>query len=190
MKDIFILLNVIKQNLSKKEYAESIHLWIQIIGGIVTIISVILLVVQLNQTNKAIKNATRNEIYGRMVEIDRMFVENPELRPYFYSGLTVKEVNYLLNPPRIPDKIFCKKVDAATELMTDFFAQVVQGLDDLPDSTFNGWACYIEKILINSPSIREFYNSEQSWYENERAAKIFEKVTKELEKIRDNNENK
>ncbi len=77
-----------------------------------------------------------------MVGIDRCFFENPELRPYFYSG-AVADRN---------DPIYTR-LTALAEMLRDLEDHLDRQQDMLTDS-YEGWNEYFNYLRDNSPPTR------------------------------------
>jgi hypothetical protein len=79
-----------------------------------------------------------------MFAVDQVFIAEPELRPYFYSG---KEIGQ--EDPRYD------KVIAVADLMLDFFDFIVLHPKDIT-GTFDpeSWIPYIKATLASSPVLR------------------------------------
>lgn len=171
-----------------KERVEYWHLWVQIFAGTIGVIGVLLLVwqlrqsnMQLNQAEQAIRSDTIGQIYNHMVEVDRLFVDHPELKPYFYEGKRIGDPNPLLEDPVKGLARHHAQVDATAELIADFFSEALQGVVFLPEDTYEGWCAYIKYVYKQSPPLQELYQQRIDWYRNEVAGQLFEKAQHELD---------
>lgn len=67
--------------------------WLDLIQTIFSFITVIITIIglyaiwrQIKQSSKQLKKSHQMEIYSKNFEINRIFIENPKLRPYFYEN--------------------------------------------------------------------------------------------------------
>ena len=171
-----------------RERVEYLHLWVQIIAGTIGVIGVLLLVwqlhqsnIQLNQAEQAIRSDTIGQIYNHMVEVDRLFVDHPELKPYFYEGKKIGDPNPLLIESVNGVAIHQAKVRATAELIADFFSEALQGVVFLPEETYEGWCAYIKYVYKQSPPLQELYQQRIDWYRNEVAGQLFKKAQHEID---------
>lgn len=103
-------------------------------------------------------------IADQMMSIDRLFVDHPELRQYFYDGVL---------PPR--EGLEAARVRAATELMVDFMDNVVSQSRHLPEYLCGPWRDYFRDLASTSPGLRQFWREHRDWYD-EHMQKILDGV--------------
>lgn len=142
----------------------------QLVAGIASVGSLIAVAWQLRslatQTQEAAKQsqaaaeATRAAVYtstaGFMLEIDKYFVDHPEVRAIVYgSGGTGA------------DDDRTHRSAAAAELMIDMFDAVLANTTHLRDDISSGWTTYIYHVLDRSPVLREFWRANRTWYGTE-----------------------
>ena len=108
---------------------------------------------QTEQLNHSVRLETYQRVYDKMLEIDLFFVENPELKPYFYHGKPVD------------DKKQRQKLLCMAETMVDLFYGIYFQRVGMPDKTWEGWARYIQQIVCSSPIIDEYLEAAGGWYE-------------------------
>jgi len=140
-----------------------------IVTAIVAIVTLFLIYKQLKDVNENILGQTYQNIYERMIEIDRFFIENPELKAYFYYN---KEfVN--------DDENFKAKLHSIAEMMIDYFDSVFYQKFCMRKETFDAKAFYFGDIYNNSPIIREYLDQPglEHWYSRQFLAFIKSKGT-------------
>lgn len=101
---------------------------------------------QLVSLRHSIEGGTYHHISQSMIDIDRWFAENPELRPYFYSKKSVDEI----------DPILRERLYATAEMLVDFFYNVYFQRNQLPESAslpYSEWMC---RLYQTSPLLQEF----------------------------------
>lgn len=154
----------------------------QVAGSIAAAIAVIVgfwqFRVQLQQSAETDRISTLEQLYARMHDIDKLFVEKPELKPYFYQGMKKSDANPLVaadNMPRVR-----AQVDAMAELLCDFFAAALESMKALSPGTYREWESYVADIFKNSPTLREFYCTRREWYVGKEIQRVFTAAESEL----------
>lgn len=128
-----------------------------VFGLPVLVLSVLLLAWQTVSAARATRASLYQNIATLMIEIDRFFIERPELRPYFYESADVAD--------GAPD---CGVVTSTAEMLADFFENV---LDQVPalreEDTLKLWESYMGDVLGSSPALRRHILAHPSWYSKE-----------------------
>ncbi len=109
---------------------------------------------QLKDAKKALSITTYENLYSRMHDIHKYFLENPELRDYFYCSKECKRL----------DVVTLQKLEIVAEMMADFFQQIHLQAAMMPPSTAKGWKNYIKTVVKNSPVLRAFLEKHKDWY--------------------------
>ena len=103
---------------------------------------------QLKINRHSLDNQTRTGIYNLSASVYKLFVDNPELRPYFC------EQEPLPSDPHLRSKIL-----ATAELMTDFFEHIVHAESAIGKDVYNTWCVYMKSMYADSSAFRSFVNS-------------------------------
>lgn len=166
----------------------------EILASIATVAGVIGLFIvykQLKIQESEAAGNIQNQIYEKMVDIDKFFIEHPDARMYIYNDL----------PVGVNANIKCGEKDcaepqvtavAAAELMLDFFSQVFIALpslekivlatsDNKVTTAADDWYEYVKDIYICSPTLRDRLNKKPRWYQNERVKQFIVASQKELD---------
>jgi hypothetical protein len=134
------------------------------IGSFVTVcITLILLVLQnrviVAQTKYTLESVESN-VFGvvtnQNLAADAIFINNPELRPYFYEGQDITEADPLYN-----------KVQAAAEYQLDYFESLTSQLRKYPlvwRHEKESWEKNIIDILSWSPVMCRYLDRHREWY--------------------------
>jgi hypothetical protein len=92
------------------------------------------------------------------LEMDKIFIEKPELRPYFYDGVDIKDddKNYNL-------------VVAVAEYQIDYFDSAMTQMDYLPEDQDSKedrdtWNQYFADSFAHSPILCKRINQINRWY--------------------------
>ncbi|MET8283406.1 hypothetical protein [Micromonospora sp. NPDC005174] len=100
---------------------------------------------------------TRFAAYDRstdlFLEVDRLFLAQPDLRPYFYDGVQLAE-----------DDVDRHRVEAAAELVLDVFEWIWRRQEELSHRDQEGWRHYILEMLDASPELCRFHHRHPAWH--------------------------
>jgi hypothetical protein len=102
---------------------------------------------------------TYGTIAAHTLEIDRLFIERPYLRPYFYGGKDLSKA----------DKETYHRVMAMAEFQLDAFDAIMTQRDYLPDDKdkqedLQTWQRYFEDSFTKSPALCERISWNPDWY--------------------------
>lgn len=101
-----------------------------------------------NQTTKtkkiAIENQTTAQVYEVGIEILKLFVDTPTLRPYFYSNQH--------SPIEEPER---SRVFAVAEVIADHWENIVVFGTSLDEEARDAWRIYMKDVYNRSPVLRE-----------------------------------
>lgn len=108
---------------------------------------------QIRQLKKAIHGETHGKLYPENYETIKLFLEYPQLRPYFYDNTDITRSS--------PDYNLAITV---AELFCSLFEHVVLQMENLPEYMRPEWENYIRSMYSSSPIIREHLNQNKTWY--------------------------
>ncbi|WP_320067665.1 hypothetical protein [Micromonospora sp. RTGN7] len=92
-------------------------------------------------------------VIGLFRELDKTFIEHPEVRPYFYEGKPVD-----VDDPNL------QRVRAVAELVLDTFEWIWYRRKELNAEAEEGWMAYIFDTFYSSQALQEHYVRFPSWY--------------------------
>lgn len=133
-----------------------------ILGPITVIGSVAFIIRQIEEASNTNRAQLFDATAGRIFDLNRIFIDAPELRPYFYDGRDIEGLDSLLRD----------KVEAVAEIHIEFFdtellrqRQFTKTLEGMPD--FDGW---IRGVLRTSPAVcrrlaADAALGEKGWYD-------------------------
>lgn len=111
---------------------------------------------QSRATETAILSSVHQSITDNMLEIDRIFIDHPEFRPFFYE-----------NTPLPSEPIQRNQLISVAELFIDFVENHLLQSPHLPAGVLAGWRTYFLKTMKNSPALREYWHNCGVWYAKE-----------------------
>jgi hypothetical protein len=129
-------------------------------GDVILLFTMLVFTYQAQQMAKQSREsaaATRASVYQaiteQMLNIDRLFITNPELRPYVYEGAAL--------PAEEPLRT---QVLALAELFVDFFDNFVTQSGQIPPQLYEPWRRYARSVMQSSPAACAFWNENREWY--------------------------
>jgi len=101
-------------------------------------------------------SSTYQAISVQAMELDKIFFEHPELKPYFYD-----------NAPPPEEQILLERIKSLAELHMDFMDMALVQVNAEPefvDIPFEVYIIYFKELLASSPIMRDFYREYRQWY--------------------------
>ena len=124
---------------------------IQVIGTVLVVVSLVVIAYQTQQTAQQAKLQAYEGGSGQMSAIDNIFVEHPEVYPYFYEGKAIAQ-----NDPEY------NKVLTVAMAVTNFLEANLprEGADPMP-----WWEKYISDQFAISPILCEYLERRNAWFD-------------------------
>jgi len=140
--------------------------WITIIGFPLVIVSLVLLIRQTRELTKQNETAAKSvaaavyqNVSDLMIQIDRVFLEYPELRPYFDDGAA------------LPNDVKTRsQVIAVAEMLADFRDNVMAQSRAVPTYRWGMWKRYFDELEKRSPAFKEYLEKNDGIYSHDWAA--------------------
>jgi hypothetical protein len=129
---------------------------------VIVVLTGLLVIDQIREASTGVRTQLFDNTSSRILELTNIFIEHPQLRPYFYAGVDIEDA----------DQVLGDQVLAVAEIHADFFDTELlrqhtfhRSLKDLPD--FDSW---IKGMLRTSPALCRFLNEdlergEDAWYD-------------------------
>ena len=136
------------------KWTDELQAYCAIAMVILTGVGFLFLNLQLKDAAQTHQITTYENIYSRMHDIHKLFLENTELRGYFYDGWTTAHA----------DPQTLKKLTILAEMMADFFQQIHLQLGMMTPNTAKGWRNYMSSIMEKSPILCTFFQEHKDWY--------------------------
>ena len=147
---------------------------VALIGNFALLVSVVLLGLQVREMTKQSSHgvqATLASVYqamnDNMLQINRLFVDRPSLRPYFVGG---QELDDESSEER-------ERVEATAELFVNFIDNVLTQMPLLPSNLAQPWRTYFASVTTSSPVLRESWKAHREWYSEEMRALLDPLIT-------------
>lgn len=138
---------------------ESLSLIISIAGSIGVIVSLWIWNRQTRIFNRQLMEGIAQSVNTYSMEISRLFLQNPDLRPYFFGGKTIDESH--------PDYL---RAEAVAEVILDIFwtmlrqSNRIQGVEFADEEARNLWGVYMGDCFAASPLLTSFLMKRKDWY--------------------------
>jgi hypothetical protein len=150
--------------------------WGQNVQGTMTIAAVIqmvaavigfpVLIYQVLKLRNNLEGATQDRLYAHYTEICKLFIQNPELRPYFYGRS--EDAGKIVTRERAQecnDNLTAAKVAFMCEAILGLVEHAVLQKKNLPgDAWRNCWRPYAMERLEQSEVLENFFPLNADWY--------------------------
>ena len=124
--------------------------WGQWVGAIGTIFGFFFIWQQIGREQRTLETQTSWTMYETSIGVLNVFVEHPELRPYFYDG----------EPLPLSDESTPKRsqVLAVAEVVADHLENIVNSGEDgaIDEETYYVWVKYMYLLGLRSPTMQAF----------------------------------
>jgi hypothetical protein len=127
-----------------------------VVTAVISLIGFPLIFSQLRSMKAAIQSDTLQSLYGRMDSIHTVFLSKPGLRPYFYANKS---------PGDLPPGITRDELEAAAEMLADFFQHIWLQQHLMPEAVAEGCITYMQQIHESSPVLQQFLRDNEKWYD-------------------------
>lgn len=138
---------------------EVISLLISLAGSIGVVVSLFLVYRQTTIFNRQLMESVSQSVTNYSLEVSRLFLQHPDLRPYFFAGQPIEESH--------PDYL---RAEAVAEVMLDIFWTMMSEVKHMPDASWTDeaareqWTNYMGDCFATSPLLTNFLRRRQDWY--------------------------
>ena len=119
------------------------------------LISLILIWRQIRGLRQQLKNSAVHGYWSIWLDIDKWFVANPSLKPYFYHAKDIDE--------EIPDELRLK-LDSAAELLLDCFADMYHQREVMSPEEELVFQNFMRNTYHYQPFFHRFLEEHRRWY--------------------------
>ena len=124
--------------------------WIAVTGAIVSALGAVTAWISYKRERKVNANG---QIGSILIQLNRVFIDQPELRPYFIEG------------GKLP-KGQEQKAKAVASMYLNILDTVWAMEEVMNDNDRAAWLKYIHHQIISVPIIDQLYESQREWYSN------------------------
>ena len=132
--------------------------WTDVAQLLVTVIGFVFVVLQLRSLRRATEGDTHADLYGQYMEMGKLFLRKPHLRPYFYDSAEIDVT--APNGARIK-----QEVAMMCELITTLLEHAALQRPNLPGESWEEcWKAYTYARFDSSSVLREWWRCNQQVY--------------------------
>ena len=137
---------------------ETLSLVISIFGSIGVIASLWLINRQTGVFSRQLMESVTQSLTDYSLEISRLFLQHPDLRPYFFEGQTIDASH--------PDYL---RAEAVAEVILDIFWTMGSQVQRIQGARLNRnagaqWEIYVGDCFAASPILTSFLTKRKDWY--------------------------
>lgn len=155
---------------------ETIRTYAPVAQATASIFGFFFLILQVRQLIRNTQGATHDRLYAHYMEVCKLFMQKPELRPYFYEG---KELQQASSDQQSRDKKDTDsthngssaqapgrgEIDAMSEAIFGLIEHAVMQHENLPEDTWNNcWRPYVQERLTKSIELQRYFVPNPHWY--------------------------
>jgi hypothetical protein len=132
--------------------------WAAAAQALASVVGFSLIIYQIWRLKRTVQGDTQSKLYAHYLEVNKLLLQKPFLRPYFYEGKVWDESGD--HPPNLRQdlEIMCEVILGLCE------HAVLQYQRLPPDAWNNCWRAYIRGRYAQSPVLRQFFETNQIWY--------------------------
>jgi hypothetical protein len=132
--------------------------WTDVAQLLVTIIGFVFVVLQLWSLHRQTEGDTHADLYGQYMELGKLFLRNPHLRPYFYESAEIDGT--------APDSgRIRQEVAMMCELTTTLLEHAALQKHNLPGESWEDcWKAYTYARFDSSSVLREWWRANEKVY--------------------------
>jgi hypothetical protein len=122
-------------------------------GVVVASIGFVAIIVQLRQVERGLRSSARGSIYDMAARIKELFIEHPNLRPYFLDG-----------KPISPSDESYSLALAVADYYCLYLEQIATQGENIAPSGRQSWYQYAADVYARSPVLRDYLRDKAAWY--------------------------
>ncbi len=136
---------------------EALKITTSILGLCITTAGIYFVTKQLELNRSAIKIQTRASLYHLSHLTYKLFVDNPQLRPYFYSNKPLPDCSEP-DAHSLAHEHRCNRdqVLAAAEMLIDYFEHILHSESFIESDLFTSWVSYFQELYSKSDALKAY----------------------------------
>lgn len=135
-----------------------VQAWMSVAAAVIALLGFGAVYVQIRKLKETIQAETHGRIYEHALEVQKVMVEHPELREFFYNGVSVDQANIKRGSQQHA------RLLAFAELMADYLEHITLQCEHVPDDVQLAWANYRDYVVTNSPTLCRFLTRNRAHY--------------------------
>jgi len=132
--------------------------WTDVAQLVATVIGFVFVAVQLRSLRKATEGDTHADLYGQYMELGKLFLRNPHLRPYFYDSAEI-------DGDAPGNSRIHQEIAIMCELVTSLLEHASLQKCNLPGESWEEcWQSYTFERFDSSSVLREWWRANETLY--------------------------
>ncbi len=128
--------------------------WMDHVGAVFSGLALVALIYSLSLQNVIVKSEINTSVGARQIDVDRVLIEYPHLRPFFLEGRNLQS-----------DEEHYQQVAAAAVLFANFFDTYLLDRGDAEQLYGDAeWNAYVTDHLRGSPVMRRVISERKAWF--------------------------
>jgi hypothetical protein len=140
------------------EWPAKVQAWTSVAGVLIATIGFILVLIQIHELKKAIRAETHGRIYDHAFEVQKVFIDHPEFRKYFYDGVSLQSGGIRRG------SLEHAQLLGFAELLADYLEHITLQCDNVPPHVRDAWTNYRRTLTTGSPLLKEFLDANTGHY--------------------------
>lgn len=136
------------------KWTEKVQAYSAVFTFFITLFGFLFVYFQVRNAKRYLNGFTHATVYTQQHTINQLFLDHPDLRKYFYENVECSIAN-TDRPEVLP----------LAEMIADFFEHLAQQQANLPHGIWPAWVRYMRHVYENSPILREHFENNNSWYD-------------------------
>jgi hypothetical protein len=132
--------------------------WTDVLQVLIAFFGFLFVIYQVRRLVGSIAGDAHASLYGQYMDLLKMFLERPQLRPYFYKSNA--------SPASWPDDARQQQeVEAACEMMLGLLEHAALQQQNLPNSSWEEcWIAYTKERFAESPVLNDYWKKHIELY--------------------------
>ncbi|MCF4122007.1 hypothetical protein L1785_13570 [Antribacter sp. KLBMP9083] len=132
--------------------SESTLTWIEIVGGVASLLGIVAVLVQLRQVVISLRSTARGATSAIGTQLKDVFIAYPHLRPYFFDDA---------DPTGDPDQ---GRIQTIAELYCIYLQEIAAQRAHVRGASGDAWFALMMAIYQGSPAVRAQLERHSAWY--------------------------
>ena len=130
--------------------------WTDVVQALVGLGGIPFIIYQLREVKRSVQGQTLSELYDHYHQVVSVFLEKPNLRPYFYENKALDTS---------ADPALCVEVESMCELFAAVLEHAVVQEKNVPRRAWaECWQTFVTERLQKSSVLQEYLKKNEGWY--------------------------
>ncbi|HEX6751680.1 MAG TPA: hypothetical protein VF092_30585 [Longimicrobium sp.] len=143
------------------EWPAQVQAWMSVIAALIALGGFLAVWFQIKQLKEAVQAETHGRIYEHALEVQRVFLEYPEFRRFFYDRVSLDGGGIRSG------SLEHARLLAFAELVADYLEHISLQCEHVPEDVQEAWKNYRDHLIANSPLLCSFLKENRRNYSRE-----------------------